>query len=734
MGLRFQRKTLLLLGIFFLVMALDSVGVFASNSKPSEKSTGKPVVSRRQMNKNIYQVAHHALYVLVYLSLSAVFAGLTIGIMCMDTLTIDIIATSGPEPDRTYASQILPLRRQGHQTLCTLILSNMLLNVLVVQETAVLMDYVHELEAFGSIGWAVKENNDVTSFVLSTVLIFIFTEIIPTSICKSKHSLRIAAAGCVLVRIAMVLMYPVAISLGWLLDRFVAHDAGQIYDRNELRKLMILHCEAHGDRSGLLKSEVKLLMAAMEFQERRVRDIMTPVDQTTVVRAEEVITAEVIERLWNCGRSRIPVEQTPQKYIGVLLVKDLLTLPMPIGDRPPITIGELVKAKSRVFATVDANTLLPTLLRLFQQVQTQMFLVSREKEIAGESEETAPSYILLRTPNHLEAGKKIVGIVTLEDVTEALIKEEIYDEYDRYEFPSDNHLDCLTHCVHIHNKEIPMPFPEPAQVPRANFYSYYVHNTENIPLTEAQVWSVAYYLTRAVNAFFLWHPGYVKMLLDECGDQQLIPPQVGFGDEVAVENTGSSFQRYPPLNSPTKSENFDTVPTVPIISTSGEGQEFFSPTFLSVVPDECFVLYRDGVQTTVFTLVLGGTVQAFVGSSKFPLRRRSFQWFAEEALTLENYVPDFDAFVLSPTRVYRIPKDVYARYLRYNEIYTHTYDKIVMMGKKTTGMNQHASSHALSTQREEVFQKRQAKGDDREGLLKTQKESGLYGTFDESGK
>ncbi|RNC58931.1 putative receptor-type adenylate cyclase GRESAG 4 [Trypanosoma cruzi] len=367
MGLRFQRGTLLLLGIFFFVMTLDSVGVFASNSKPSEKRTGKPVVSRQQMNKNIYRVAHHALYVLVYLSLSAVFAGLTIGIMCMDTLTIDIIATSGPEPDRTYASQILPLRRQGHQTLCTLILSNMLLNVLVVQETAVLMDYVHELEAFGSIGWAVKENNDVTSFVLSTVLIFIFTEIIPTSICKSKHSLRIAAAGCVLVRIAMVLMYPVAISLGWLLDRFVAHDAGQIYDRNELRKLMILHCEAHGDRSGLVKSEVKLLMAAMEFQERRVRDIMTPVDQTTVVRAEEVITAEVIERLWNCGRSRIPVEQRPQKYIGVLLVKDLLTLPMPIGDRPPITIGELVKAKSRVLCdcgrkhiTTDTSSIVST--------------------------------------------------------------------------------------------------------------------------------------------------------------------------------------------------------------------------------------------------------------------------------------------------------------------------------------------------------------------------------------
>ncbi|RNF26459.1 putative receptor-type adenylate cyclase GRESAG 4 [Trypanosoma conorhini] len=730
----FYRRVLCLLGIFLLAVALDSVQAH-STQPPVEATTMATTtaasVSRKKMEKSIYLLADDMLRTVVYLALSAVFAGLTIGIMCMDTLTIDIIATSGPEPDRTYASQILPLRRQGHKTLCTLILSNMLMNVLVVQEVSAVLDRVHEIEALGFMRQALKENDTVTSFVVSTLAILIFTEIIPMSICKSKYSLRIAAAGSILVHIAMVLVYPVAASLGWLLDRFVPHDAGQIYDRNELRKLMLLHCEAHGDRSGLVKSELQLLMAAMDFHERKASDIMTPIERTTVVRAEEVITMELIERLWTSGRSRIPVIQEPNNYIGVLLVKDLLTVPMPIGDADPITIEELLKAKSRVFATVNLNSPLPSLLRAFQHAKTHLFLVTGEAEVeegvTNEGEENIRFHYCVRKP-WFEKGENVVGIVTLDDVTEALIKGEIYDEYDCYEFSAEDHLNCPSTSVCVLKKGVPMPLPEPKQAPRANFCSYYVHNLQNVPLTESQVWSVAYYLTRAVNSFFLWHPGYVKMLLDECGDEQLVPPSVSFGDDTSVEGTRSSLQRFPVTSSPITSEHSESTRISPQFSLETSREDPYSNP-LALAPDERFVLYRDGVATTVFTLVLAGKVVASVGPSKFPLKRSCFQCLAEEALTSSDYAPEFDAVVLSPTRVYRIPKELYSRYLDYNAVYTKTYDKLVMLGMSSVDVAQHAPKSDSLTQRPGDAGQRQPHGDDKEGLLQRQKESNMYGTF-----
>ena len=64
---------------------------------------------------------------------SALFAGLTLGIMGCDTTTLEIIADSGDEPDKTYAKAILPVRRLGHQSLCTLVLGNMFTNVVIAE-------------------------------------------------------------------------------------------------------------------------------------------------------------------------------------------------------------------------------------------------------------------------------------------------------------------------------------------------------------------------------------------------------------------------------------------------------------------------------------------------------------------------------------------------------------------------------------------------------------------------
>nr|CCC94597.1 putative receptor-type adenylate cyclase GRESAG 4 [Trypanosoma congolense IL3000] len=637
----------------------------------------------RRTEKHIYTIVDRIILITVCLSLSAIFAGLTIGILCMDTLTLSVIASSGKEPDRTHASKILPLRREGHVTLCTLVVSNMLMNVIVVQQ---LGDFMDLLCKFGYVPAFCQDSTGAPSlalFIISTLVILIFTEILPMSICKSKYSLSIAAAGCFLVRVARVIVYPVAMPLGLLLDRLVPHGAGQIYDRNELRKLMILHCEAHGERSGLATSELKLLIAAMDFQERRVGEIMKPRERVITVNVDEVITSVFIEALWTSGRSRVPVVDGTGKFCGILIVKDLLSMPLPTGDGELITVGEFVGGKSRIALTVHKDTPLPTVLKLFQHAQTQMlFVTDADNDILKKEEGMNMSIVLSRCAEYSDTN--VVGIVTLEDVLETLIKGEIYDEYDRYEIVAHDYPVVGGNDVPPSLHDIPPPLPQPEQIPRANFYSYYVRRGQQTNLTEAQVWAAAYYLSRAVSSFYLWHPGYVKMLLDECGVQQFTGPFVHPEAGAHASPSGSMGSTDVPTPFPARGDAQTLYdPTPPMGRTRRHNSSLVDIGLHA--GDERAVLYRSGVVSSMFTLVLGGRVEVLVKSCGFSLRRRSFEWLGEDALRLPHYVPDFDAVVLYPTCLYRIPRELYNKYNYYNNQYNRAFDNALSLGRSHDG-------------------------------------------------
>ncbi|CAJ1021908.1 putative Cyclin M transmembrane N-terminal domain containing protein [Leishmania shawi] len=629
-----------------------------------------------KQKRRFYILLDHLLRICLYAFLSAVFAGLTLGVMCANTFTLEIIAESGPKPDCKYAATLLPLRKQGHKTLSTLIISNMLCNVLIVQEFSDVFDVVEAIRTRGTITHVVDDSGSgIWKFIVSTLVIVLFAEILPMSICCSKYSLRVAAAGSIFVKVAMILTYPLSVSLGWFLDVVVgSEETGQLYDKKELRKLMVMHYErGGGDDARMPKSELNLLLAAMDFHERKVRDIMTPIEKATYVRNTDLITPDFVEMLWKSGRSRVPVESAPGVFESILVVKDLMTVNTSL-ELSPLTVAQVVKSKDRRFAMVCTVTSLPSMLKLFLEEQTHMAVVFEEDpHSVGAAIPAIVTDVDSRWRLEPSASRsfasthpKIVGILTMEDVVEELLASEIYDEYDRYNAVEQEPLYATVDIPGNgrYPKTLHLP-KEPKTPPRVNFYSYFTHPTESILLTDSQVWAVAYYLNRTVSCFYSWQPAYIKLLLEECKDLQLcsITPS-------QLSSTADLPSIMPPGQTPDIPSMISSQ-TSGVLGMSSRSEFFFKgghTQFLNAASDQSHILYSRGIRSDRLLLVLGGCVELLVGSEGFRSKLQSFNYIGEGALTTPLFIPDFSAVVLTAARVYSIPKALFDKYYHYQSI------------------------------------------------------------------
>jgi CBS domain containing-hemolysin-like protein len=158
---------------------------------------------------------------------------------------------------------------------------------------------------------------------------------------------------------------------------------------------------AHSRREGLLEEvEHRLMTGALRFPVRLVASVMVPWDD--VVRVPSGATAaEVRDVAVASGHSRIIVHgdgDGAEAALGFVHAKDLLRLAADAEDRsvPPDLVRRML--------VVPADRTLQYLLLVMRRERIHVALVQ-------------------------EAGSKVVGVVTLEDVLEALVGD-IRDEHD----------------------------------------------------------------------------------------------------------------------------------------------------------------------------------------------------------------------------------------------------------------------------------------------------------------
>ncbi|CAH2351358.1 protein Mam3p [[Candida] railenensis] len=316
-----------------------------------------------------------------------VFAGLTLGLMGQDEVYLKVIATSGEPDERKHARKVLRLIGRGkHWVLVTLLLCNVITN----ETLPIVLD-----NCLGG-GWP--------AVVASTASIVVFGEIIPQSICV-RYGLQVGSMFAPFVLVLMYVMYPIAYPCSLLLDYILGEDHGTVYKKSGLKTLVTLHRTMGSLGERLNDDEVTIISAVLDLKEKSVADIMTPIDRVYTMSSDTILNEKTVEEIFNAGFSRIPIHlpNEPLNFIGMLLVRVLISYDpedaLPVSSFPLATLPE-----------TNQETSCLNILNYFQEGKSHMIVVS----------------------DHPGEPYGALGVLTLEDVIEELIGEEIVDESDVY--------------------------------------------------------------------------------------------------------------------------------------------------------------------------------------------------------------------------------------------------------------------------------------------------------------
>nr|CAB3232141.1 metal transporter CNNM4 [Phallusia mammillata] len=324
----------------------------------------------------------------ILLVMSGLFSGLNLGLMSLDPMELQIIMKSGSKSEQKYASKIYPIRKKGNFLLCTLLLGNVLVN-----NTLTIL-----LEDLTSGIWAV---------VGSTAGIVIFGEIVPQAIC-SRYGLHVGAYTSWLTKLFMVITFIISYPISLILDCILGKEIGTIYNRKKLLEMLKI-TDPYND---LDKDEVNIIQGALELRSKTVQEVMTPIDDCFMVDISSYLDFETIRGIMQTGYTRIPVyDRERSNIVSILFVKDLAF----VDPDDCMALRTVCKFYQHPLNFVFNDITLDKLLDEFKTGTFHMAIVHRvNSEGPGD-----PFY-------------EIIGIITMEDVIEEIIKAEIVDETDVY--------------------------------------------------------------------------------------------------------------------------------------------------------------------------------------------------------------------------------------------------------------------------------------------------------------
>ncbi|KAG0472641.1 hypothetical protein HPP92_014498 [Vanilla planifolia] len=191
---------------------------------------------------------------------AGLMSGLTLGLMSLSLVDLEVIAKSGQPEDRLNAAKILPVVKNQHFLLCTLLIGNSL----AMEALPIFLNSL--VPAWGAV-------------LISVTLILAFGEIIPQAVC-SRYGLKVGARTAGIVRLLLIIFFPVAYPISKLLDWVLGKGHFALLRRAELKTLVDMHGNEAGKGGELTHDETTIITGALDLTQKAARDAMTPIHDT----------------------------------------------------------------------------------------------------------------------------------------------------------------------------------------------------------------------------------------------------------------------------------------------------------------------------------------------------------------------------------------------------------------------------------------------------------------------
>lgn len=333
------------------------------------------------------------------------------------------------------------------------------------------------------------------------------------------------------------------------------------------------------------EDERDIVTGALTYANKTVEMVMTPIADVFSLHMDEVLDFETIRRVIDSGHSRIPVIVQHGMRFEIKAVLFVKDMAF-VDPEDRIPVESMIKYYQHEVLEVWSVLNLDDMLNEFKTKRTHMAAVLRLNK--GLDESTSDQFS--------SADGELVGIVTLEDVIEEIIGAEIHDETDRI-----------------------------------------TDNQTKMPLGPV-------YSTASRNAS-------VEFQDDSFG------PAIVESDAVPIGTTTSTAsQQGSPVGAALKAYTFlsDKVDAFkePSITKRVLNQLVVSSNFIRTIslgaPEAQRTLYRAGLETKMFTLIIEGKASITVGREGLLMDSGPWSPFCEEAVSTEMiYKPDFTV-VLDP--------------------------------------------------------------------------------------
>jgi len=406
---------------------------------------------RRQLEEeelSTYTIYFNVVMSLICVCVAALAAGLTMGMLSIEPLSLMIKLRCGTATEISQAQAILPLIQQRHLLMVTLLLLNSISNeALPLFLDQLVPGYV--------------------AVLMSVTLVLIFGEIVPSAVFTGPDQISMAATMSPLVKFAKILLMPLAWPIAKLLDRFLGHDesVANSYGRMEISAMVrIMYEEQKREKQHLLRrtlalveaknskidpssksfmklpsfhvDEVKMIEGAMQMRVKKAKDILTPLSKVSAIEKNAILDEDTITRIYSWGHSRIPVYQQMFDSTGNIVHDDISSITAVLLTRNLIVVDSYDKRPLSTLPLlipicVDPDMSLVDLLNVFQEGGNSNSWRATHLAVVCRNPDMANNCLMEGFPIPKEA--EVLGIVTMENVIEELIRENIHDEYDRDE-------------------------------------------------------------------------------------------------------------------------------------------------------------------------------------------------------------------------------------------------------------------------------------------------------------